>query len=212
MMAAQFHKWVYPLGRVRLHRAYVDENLGWQEGRLQSALEFYGFLKKAEGEWKQQWSEGWGKMNEVRAKNMHRNAAEIIFLCLSGTMHLILEGITEGLDDDDERMKRLVNFLRYENSRQTQEIRFWVPGMNIADVQELIKNPFAVAGSFKQYADVFSETLNLAMPPYDDKIYYQSGVYDGQLKLGKELKDLAPILKDINKWTSFAATTDFQVR
>jgi hypothetical protein len=211
MMTAQFHKWVYPLGRVRLHREYVDEVLGWQEGRLRSAMEFVGFLKRAEGELKEQWSGGVAKMNDVRIKNMYRNVSEIAFLCLSGCMYLLLQGLASGMDDDDDRMKRLVNFLRYENTRQTQEIRFWVPGINVVDVQELIKNPFAVAGSFKQYADVFVQTFNLIAPPYDDSIYYQSGVYEGQLKLGKEFSDLVPIMKDINKWTSFASTTDFKV-
>jgi tRNA G26 N,N-dimethylase Trm1 len=210
-MAAQFHKWIYPLGRVRLHREYVDENLGWQEGRLRSAMEFVGFLRRAEGDWKAQMYGAMDKMNEVRAKNMYRNASELVFLTLSGCMYLLLKGLAAGMDDDDDRMKRLVNFLRYENTRQSQEIRFWVPGLNVVDVQELIKNPFAVAGSFKQYADVIVETFNLLAPPYDDKIYYQSGVYEGRLRLGKEVSDLLPVMKDINKWTSFAATNDFKI-
>jgi hypothetical protein len=211
-MVAQFHKWVYPLGRVRLHRYYEDENLGEQEGRLRSALEFVGFLRRAEGELKTHASGAWGNLSEVQVKNMYRNAAELVFLTLSGCMSLLLKGLSEGLGDEDERIKKLVNYLRYQNSRQIQEVKFWVPVLGIPDEVELIKNPFAMAGSFKQYADVVKQTLNIALPPYDDTIYYQSGVHKGKLKLGKELSDLTPILKDMNKWASFGSVTDFYIQ
>lgn len=211
-MAAQFHKFIYPMFKARFQPYYYDENLGDIEGRYRTVAHFALYCYEAEGNLLQKISTAFKGMQEYEVKNMYRNAAELVLLLLSFSAFSVFKGLAEGRDKDDKWMKRFLNYLSWESSRESKEILFWVPVAGLKAEFDLIKNPFAMAGSYGKFADALTSSVGLALPPYDDSIYYKAGPYKGQIKAVKKVKDLIPFLKDINRFASFDQVSKFYVQ
>lgn len=211
-LVVQFHKWVYPMFKARFKARYYDENLGWMEGRYTTLVSFIKYLREAEGNLKEKLYSACKGMDKNQVKNLYRNVAELSYITIAGATYMILKGISEGLDDDDDRLKRWVNFLQWENSRQKQEIKFWIPGVGINDQMEMVKNPFASGTTLTRFSNLLTEAADVAWPFNDSKLYYDRGPYKDQLKLGKKFRDFVPITKDINRWATFDQVSDFFIQ
>jgi hypothetical protein len=210
-LAAQFHKWVYPAYKVRFKERYMDENLGAVEGRYVTVLNFLKFVKEAEGGFMEKFRTGWKDMDPIQVKNMYKNIAELAFFAASFAMYGIFKGLSEGVDKDDKTLKRWVNFMAYQQSRQMNEISTLMPIVGTEEQFMMAKSPIAILTTLKDFGEAAKSTLTIPFPPYD-KNYYERGVHKGEMKAWKEWKDIIPALAMLNRWDSYDNVKSFYIK
>lgn len=220
-LAAQFHKWIVPLAKARFQDRYVNENLGVIEGRyvtFWNVMKYVyqteqGFLNKTAGILGVfvPGSKTYGKMDETQVRNMHKNLAELSFFMASVVMAQIFMMLGEGVDEDDEELKRLVNFMIYQQTRQQNEIKTFIPILGTTEQYQMAKNPFAALTTLRDYGEVLSSIASMPFPPYDDN-YYERGPHKGGLKAWKEMKDVIPAFGVLNRWEAFDSVRSFYIR
>ena len=210
-LGAQFHKWVYPAYKSRFKKAYFDENLGDIEGRYVSIVSLISHIKEAEGDFFEKMRTGWKNLNPRQIKNMYKNLAEVAFFAASFAMYGLIRAIAEGVDDDDETLKRWLNFLSYQQTRQMVELSTMIPIVGIEEQYQLAKSPIAVLGTLKDFGQALKATMSLPFPPYDEN-YYQRGTRKGDLKAWKEWKDVLPAFNILNKWEAYDQVKTFYIK
>jgi hypothetical protein len=210
-LAAQFHKWVYPSYKVRFKKRYQDENLGDVEGRYVTILNFVAYIRQAEGSFLEKLRTGWKDMDAIQVKNMYKNIAELTFFASSFAMYAVFRNLAAGVDDDDKQLKRFLNFLSYQQSRQMNEITTLIPLVGVEEQYMLAKSPLAVLTTLKDFGQAIKETLALPFPPYDD-ILYEKGVHKGESRVWKEWKDVIPALTLLNRWDSYETVKSFYIK
>ncbi len=239
-IAAQFHKWVAPAIRARYQHEYFDENLGWMEGRWRSMLHFLRYLisngrsvmtgdKSVMESWMR--SIGYkadGSQEDDRALNkalnIHRTTAEFTILGLTMLVTQLLNGIWDG-DDDNETVKRLKNIAKYQSSRVEDEMMLFVPAVGMQEVLAFFESPFASTRTLGEFGGLLDAAYDYGYSGikygatgneedwfYNKDVYYQRGRRSGELKLSKELADVAPILYEIKKWQDFIQTDNFYIK
>jgi hypothetical protein len=220
-LGAQFHKWIVPGIKARFQGRYDNVTLGTIEGRYRT---FYnvmkhvyqteqGFLAKTVGMIGAfiPGSKTYQNMDEIQVKNMYKNLAELGFFMASVIAAHLFRLLASGLDDDDDQVKKLVNFLIYQQTRQQNEIKTYIPILGWSEQFQMLKSPIAAVGTMKDWGEAISSILSLPFPPYD-KNYYERGPYDGQLKAWKQAKDIIPALGILNRWESFETVSNFYIR
>ena len=220
-LGAQFHKWVYPMFRARFAKRYDNENLGEIEGRYRTFWNVMkhvyqteqGFLAKTGGLLGilVPGSKTYKNMSELEVRNMYKNIAELGFFMASVAMAYLFKMLASGLDDDDKEMKRLLNFMIYQQTRQQNEILTFIPVLGTKEQYQMAKNPFAALTTLRDYGEVLASAASIPFPPYD-KNYYERGTHKGDLKAWKELKDVVPALGMLNRWEAFDNVRSFYIR
>jgi len=210
-LAAQFHKWIYPAYKARFKKRYVDENLGTVEGRYVTVMNLLSYIKESEGTFLEKLRSGWEAMDEVQIKNMYKNLAELAFFAASFAMYGVFRALAEGADDDDKTLKRWLNFMAYQQSRQMVEISTMIPVVGLEEQYQIAKSPIAILTTLKDFGEAAKSTMLLPFPPYD-KNYYERGTHEGDLKAWKEWKDVIPALNVLNKWESYDQVKSFYIK
>ena len=210
-LGAQFHKWIYPAYKVRFKGRYIDENLGTVEGRYVTVMNFLKHVREAEGTFIEKLRTGWKDMDAIQIKNMYKNLAELAFLAASFAMYGIVKAIASNVPPEDKFLKRWLNFLSTQQSRQMQEIVTLMPVVGTTEQYQLAKSPFAVLTTLRDFGEAVSKSLSLPIPPYD-KNYYVRGPYKGELKAWKEWKDVFPALNQLNRWDSYDQVKSFYIK
>lgn len=220
-LAAQFHKWVVPLFKARFQQRYVNENLGEIEGRYRTFWNVIkhvyqteqGFLSKTAGILGVllPGSKTYQQMSEMEARNMYKNLAELSFFMASVIMAQIFMMLAEGVDDDDDNLKRLLNFMIYQQTRQQNEIKTFIPVLGTKEQYQMAKNPIAALTTLRDYGEVLSSLAAMPFPPYEEN-YYERGPHKGSLKAWKEAKDVIPALGVLNRWEAFDNVRSFYIR
>ena len=225
-LAAQFHKWLAPMVKARFRQEYFDENLGWVEGRYRTLMSFisYGYKNMNEfGNITKNWKELQGEKGQYKINNMKRNMGDVGVVLFSIFMKMMLTGIAEAGDDEDESVmgKRLMNALIYQMDRQRREfLMFWFP-FGIPDAVQLMKSPLASARAMEEILGAIYTSFNtLAVGvtkdgdafKEDKRVVYQRGSRKGQLKMKKQWLDAIPLLYSIEKWRKYETMRDFWVK
>jgi hypothetical protein len=220
-LGAQFHKWIYPMFRARFQKKYNNENLGEIEGRYRTFWNVMkhvyqteqGFLSKTAGMLGilVPGSKTYKNMSETEVRNMYKNLAELSFFLTSVIASYLFQLLGAGLGDDDDELKRLVNFLRYQQDRQQQEIKTFIPVLGVKEQYQMVKNPLATLTTLRDYGEILASAASIPFPPYD-KNYYERGIHKGELKAWKEARDVIPALSMLNRWEAFDNVKDFYIR
>jgi len=220
-LGAQFHKFLYPAIRARFQKRYTNENLGEIEGRYRTFFNVMkyvyqteeGFLAKATGMLAVlvPGSKAYKKMSDMEVRNMYKNIAELGFFMASFIMAELFSMLAAGIPPDDDKVKKLVNFMIYQQTRQQQEIQTYIPVVGIKQQYQMVKNPIAGLSTLRDYGEMMSSVLSIPFPPYD-KNYYERGPHKGSLKAWKEAKDVIPALGMLNRWESFENVRNFYIR
>lgn len=210
-LAAQFHKWIYPAYKVRFKERYVDENLGTVEGRYVTVWNFIKYMKEAEGNFLEKMRTGWKDLDPIQIKNMYKNIAELAFFAASFAMYGVFKSIASGVPDDDKFLKRWLNFLTYQQSRQMVELSTMMPIVGLEEQYQIAKSPVAILTTLKDFGEALKTTMAIPLPPYN-KNYYQRGVHEGELKALKEWRDVIPALNILNKWDAYDQVKSFYIK
>ena len=225
-LAAQFHKWIAPMVKARFRSEYFDENLGWVEGRYLTAWSFLAYAFKNLNEFgniTKNWKAEQGSKGKFKINNLKRNLGDIGVVVFSVFMKMLLTGIAEAGDDEDESRvaKRLMNALIYQMDRQRREfLMFWFP-FGIPDAVQLMKSPLASARAMEEILGAIYTSFNtIALGITKDKeefmldkrVVYQRGDRKGKLKMKKQWLDAIPLLYSIEKWKKYEIMRDFWVK
>jgi len=239
-LAAQFHKWVAPAIRARFQTEYFDENLGWMEGRYKSWFKFMAFFFKnvaqAKGNMKeltesylkeQDGYDGLGGQADQKGKNklfgFYRTMGEMAIIGGVFLTNQLLAGLLEGEDDDSDTEKRIKNLTKYQGDRLYKELVLFavVLPASMEQIFQMAKSPIATTRTMGELGQALSMTI---WTPYElitkgkegyeaDSAYvYQNNPNKGQWKLGKEWKDVIPILYTIQKWKNALKLDKFWIK
>ena len=190
-LALQFKKWMYNYGKTRFGNRYFDETSGsFQEGRYKTLVAFFKHLKQGSYT---DFKTAYNKLDATGKANMRKNAIETAYFVTALGLYMLFDALAAGVDDDDEELKRTLNFLKKQSDRVRGEL---VTMISPKDVYSSIKSPIASVKSVKDLMDFTGEVL--ATPYYlvnTDEAYIKKGANKGDLKAWKEFRDLVPVLQ-----------------
>lgn len=208
-MGLQFHKWVYKFFKARFGNNYYDHGLEVEiEGRYRSLLTYFKHMKQFGFNLKANYN----KMTPTEQANMKKNAAELVFFMTSIMLIELFHALGDGLDDDDETTKKLINFFAIRSSQIADEVSL---GLNPMAMNHLVKNIIPLSKTFSEVAQVFGAGLKV---PYNvvtgesEANYYDRGVNKDRLKLFKEAGDVLPLIKLINQWNQLEQQENFFIK
>jgi hypothetical protein len=208
-LAFQFRKWLFPAIEQRFRNRYYDERIeDFVEGRYKTIAHFVLEAKKMSWNIK----ETWNTLDEVQKSNMKKNLAEMVYFISAIALFQIASAIAAGVDDEDETLKKSINFLAYQESRLANELSQFV---NPVEFYNNMKNPVPALDVLKEGLQFITAItkfpMNLASGT-PEKNYYVRGANKGDLKIAKELRDIIPVLLQLNRWNSLEEKKEFYIK
>lgn len=198
--SVQFKKWMYNFGKNRFGNTYFDETTGdYQEGRYRTFLNFMRFLKAGNMRDFNSIKDAFKSLNDYEKSNLKKLQAEFIVWTSSVMLYYLFDAIAEGIDDDDEELKFVVNFLKRQSDRVGGELDAMI---NPQSVYSSMKNPFASLTTLKGFGEVLVQTTRLPLLytiEEEEKAYYDKGPNKGKLKVYKEINDMIPVMTMSNQ-------------
>lgn len=207
-LGMQFHKWLYPAFKARFKKRYYDENLGTMEGRYLTLGSFLSHGMRMITDYKNI-SASW---NEAQKANMRKNLCEFGFIMASVATYAIFSALASGVPPDDKNLKRFVDFLQYQQSKQLTELITLVPVAGVMEQYQLVSNPMPAVNSIHDFAQAMYQTMMLPYNYMTDSMYYTKGTYEGDLKVAKEWRDVIPGLYSLNRWDSFDTVKSYYIK
>lgn len=211
--ALQFKKWMFNFAKNRFGNTYFDETTGdYQEGRYRTMWNFITFLKAGGMRDFNSIRDAFNSLNDYEKSNLKKLQAEAIVWMSAVMLYYLFDAIAEGIDDDDEELKFVVNFLKRQSDRVSGEIDSMI---NPQSVYSSMKNPFAGLTTVKAFGDVIVQTTRL---PFlyaideEEKAFYDKGPNKGRLKLAKELNDIVPVLNLKNQYDAIMNSGNYYFR
>ncbi len=104
----------------------------------------------------------------------------------------------------------MVHWLSKEADRGTQELSVFVPGWGIIESAKLVKNPFAATNSLTKFATLMADVSKYPFQD-DEHRHYVRGSFKGDLKVGKDVYDVVPILRMFNEWERLSQQSNFYI-
>ncbi len=190
----QFKKWMYNFGKSRFGNTYFDETLGdYAEGRYKTFGRFISVLKAGAMFDYNSIKAAYNSLQDYEKSNLKKLQVEFIYWTTTAALALLLEGVAKGLDDDDDELKMLVNFLRKQSDRVGGELDAMV---NPKSIYANLKNPVSGLRAASDFGDVLSQLVKTPINyliDNDEGLYMQKGPNKGRLKLSKEIQDVIPV-------------------
>jgi hypothetical protein len=211
--AMQFKKWAYNFAKSRWGNTYFDESSGdYQEGRYRTFANFITLLKAGAAFDFNAIKNNFESLEDYQKSNLKKFAAESIYWATSIVLMLLLEGLSKGIDDDDEELKMFVNFLRKQSDRVGGELDATI---NPKSIYSSIKNPVAGLRTVSDFSDVLIELIKTPfnlMLGNDKDIYIEKGPNKGMTKLYKESRDIFPVGNLKSQFDNLLTSGNFFIR
>lgn len=192
--AMQFKKWIYNFGKSRYGATYFDETIGdYQEGRYRTFANFISVIKAGGMYDFNSIKQAFNSLADYEKSNLKKLQVEAIYWMTTAALMLLLEALAEGIDDDDEELKMLVNFLRKQSDRVGGELD---AAINPKSIYSNLKNPVSGLRTANDFGELMIQMVktpvNLAFGDTKD-IYITRGSNKGMTKLAKEFRDIVPV-------------------
>jgi len=129
--------------------------------------------------------ENWNELSPMEKGNVRRTIAEIGFLIAS---LIVIKALTTALKDVDDEDEIILSLLTYQAMRFKSELLFWSP--KIDEALGILRSPMASMSTIENLLDVMSQL-------YEPFEVYETGPRKGQYKLGKEVVDMIPAIRQI---------------
>lgn len=150
-----------------------------QDAADQKAYENDPKFRKADGSFDQKKADRDRDTRKLELANMKRNLVTLVYLMVATAVFLLFKSIAEDAESDDTR--RWSNFLAKTFDRLRRQQLFAVPVVGLEEQYSLLKSPIASLRTMGEFAEAFSATFGLVVPPYGAN-YYTTGVHKGELK------------------------------
>lgn len=190
----QFKKWMYNFGKSRFGNTYFDETLGdYAEGRYKTAARLISILKAGAMFDYNTIKATIQSLPDYQKSNLKMLQVEIIYWTTTAALAFLLEGLAEGIDDDDEELKMVVNFLRKQSDRVGGELDAMI---NPKSIYANLKNPVSGLRAASDFGDILVEIFKTPINyliDNDEGLYIQKGTNKGRLRLSKEVQDVIPV-------------------
>lgn len=211
--AMQFKKWLYNFGKSRYGSTYFDETTGdYQEGRYRTFANFISVIKAGGMYDFNSIKSAFNSLADYEKSNLKKLQVEGIYWMTTAVLMMLLEGIAKGIDDDDEELKMMVNFLRKQSDRVGGELD---AAINPKSIYSSLKNPVAGLKSANDFAQLMSQLVktpvNLALGNTKD-VYITKGPNKGMTKLGKEFRDVVPVANLESQFDNLLNSGNFYFR
>jgi len=209
----QFKKWLYNFGKSRYGSTYFDETTGdYQEGRYRTFANFISVIKAGGMYDFNSIKSAFNSLADYEKSNLKKLQVEGIYWMTTAVLMMLLEGIAKGIDDDDEELKMMVNFLRKQSDRVGGELD---AAINPKSIYSSLKNPVAGLKSANDFAQLMSQLVktpvNLALGNTKD-VYITKGPNKGMTKLGKEFRDVVPVANLESQFDNLLNSGNFYFR
>lgn len=192
--AMQFKKWLYNFGKSRYGATYFDETTGdYQEGRYRTFANFISVIKAGGMYDFNSIKQAFGSLADYEKSNLKKLQVEAIYWMTTAVLMMLLEGIAKSIDDDDEELKMMVNFLRKQSDRVGGELD---AAINPKSIYANLKNPVSGLRTANDFGELMVQLVktpvNVAFRDSKD-VYITKGPNKGMTKLGKEVRDIIPV-------------------
>lgn len=208
----QFHKHIPTAIKDRFGKHYVHPDLGDIEGRYRTLATFVSKLREFEGTFLSRWNDALVSLRPDQIANLKKDLAEATYIVLLLAAYQVLSMIADGVDDDDENLKKFVNYLKWQDSRLAFDIASFIPILGTSEQWQQIKGPVASLRAIKDYSELLKETALLPAYLWDEGRTFQSGPHRGDSKFVKEWLDVVPALNNINRWENFSTVTQHYIK
>jgi hypothetical protein len=121
--------------------------------------------------------------------NMTRNLVDVVYLIVLYSSYLMLKSLAE--DSDPGAAKKWANFLAKTFDRLRKQTMFAMPVIGLEEQYTLLKSPIASLRTMGEFAELFSSTMGLVIPPYENN-YYSNGIHKGELKAKVKFEKIVP--------------------
>lgn len=165
-----------------------EEKQEQQQKADDSAYEQDPNFKKTDG------STNWAKVERDRdtrrleLSNMKRNLFDVVYLMIATAAFLLFKSIAEERHDES---RRWANFIAKSFDRLRRQQLFAMPVIGLEEEYTLLKSPIASLRIMGEFAEAFSATFGLVVPPYDAN-YYTNGIHKGELKAKVKWENVIP--------------------
>lgn len=122
-------------------------------------------------------------------QNMYRNVVTLVYMMVAYGAYQLLKSLAENTDDNNTR--RWSNFLAKTFDRLRKQQMFAMPVVGLEEQYMLLKSPIASLRTMGEFAEAFSATMGIVVPPYAEN-YYTTGVHKGELKAKVKTMKLIP--------------------
>ena len=203
-IGSQFKKFIIPSIDSRLRNRYENEERGIVEGRYLAYVALYKYFRQEKGSF----TKAIAKLDDIEKMNMIKNMHEVIFIILAVILKIFFTSLAKGLPPEDKELKKLMNFLAFQNDRLVNDFTFFMPLIGTPAQYQSIKNPIPVLTYMKDYVDILGAIGSSVI----GEGVYQSGIRKGDYKIVKEIKDVIPLINLTNKWENFETIKDFYIK
>lgn len=208
--AMMFKKWMYNFGKSRWGNKYYDETVkDFQEGRyvtIKNIVQtmFAAGIYDIDGVKKL-----YGSLADYQKSNMKKAAVELMYWVSSYMLYTLLSAIAEGLDDDDDELRLVVNFLRRQSDRIGGELDVFI---NPITIHSNIQSPIAGTRMLHDFGQFLAESAKLPINYFQDdteELYVQKGPNKGMYVWTKEARDLIPVWNLKSQWNQLNTSGNY---
>lgn len=143
----------------------------------------------------------WSKLTDYERANIRKTAYEFALMVALYGMSVAMKGL--GDDEKDERSKEFWYLIAFYSYRLHSELNTYI---NPVEATKLLKNPSAALTLVSRGLHLLTQ---LTTNPFEE---YERGDRKGQLKIRKDIEDLVPIIKQIDRNVEDALTWMFSPR
>jgi len=143
----------------------------------------------------------------LELSNMKRNLFDVVYLMIATGAYLLFKSLGEGTHDDTTRWS---NFLAKTFDRLRKQQLFAMPVIGLQEEYSLLKSPIASLRTMGEFAEAFSATFGLVVPPYSSN-YYSTGVHKGELKAKVKWEAVTPGM-NLVKWYEEQDNPNFWIK
>lgn len=176
---------------------YNRETQDIDEGTYTTVLRFLGGLKQDTRKLSMElMTDRWHMLSHREKANIKETVTEITTMILSAIAASILYGAAQ--DEDDEEARWAMYMGAFYMRRLYSELQFYT---NPRETLRILKSPAASLSLIQNSMEIFDQLTTDAwsLVHGGEMERYQSGKREGKLKLGKEIKDVTPVLYQLGR-------------
>lgn len=170
---------------------FNQDTMTFEEGMYVSSIRFvktYLMSLKELGFGLEAYKESWNSLTDHQKANIHKSVVELGLIGLTGLLAALFKNIGE--DEDDEDYQTRIYYGAFLTKRLYSELSFFI---NPYEAIRLTSDPMVATSTIQNMFELFEQGFSdLFSEEFEE---YETGVRRGKTKIGKDVKDLVPLVK-----------------